>query len=66
MIIFPMIPTTNVAEGVQQLLPYMTEISVGFTIATPGSLDPGMHFDLEVKWLKAFSTLAPSQNTFII
>ena len=26
----------------------MTKISVGFTIATPGSLDPGMHSDLEV------------------
>ena len=31
--------------------PYMTEISVGFTIVKPGSLDPGMYFDLEVKWL---------------
>ena len=30
----------------------MKEISVGFTIGTPGSLDPGMHFGLEVKWLK--------------
>ena len=30
----------------------MTEISVGFTIVTPGSLDPGMHSGLEVKWLK--------------
>ena len=29
----------------------MTEISVGFTIVTPGSLDPGMHFSLEVKGL---------------
>ena len=29
----------------------MTEISVGFTIVTPGSLNPGMHFGLEVKWL---------------
>ena len=28
------------------------EISVGFTIVTPGSMDPGMHFGLEVKWLK--------------
>ena len=29
----------------------MTEIPVGFTIVTPGSLDPGMHLGLEVKWL---------------
>ena len=29
----------------------MTEISVGFTIVTTGSLDPCMHFGLEVKWL---------------
>ena len=29
----------------------MTEISVGFTIVIPGSLDPDMHFGLEVKWL---------------
>ena len=29
----------------------MTEISVGFTIVVPGSLDPDMHFGLEVKWL---------------
>ena len=35
----------------------MTEISVGFTIVTPGSLDPGMHFGLEVKWLTNKSTL---------
>ena len=27
----------------------MTEISVGLTIVIPGSLDPGMHFGLEVK-----------------
>ena len=32
-------------------LPYMTEISVGLTVVTPGSLDPGigLHFVLEVK-----------------
>ena len=24
---------------------------VAFTLVTPGSLDPGMHFGLEVKWL---------------
>ena len=30
---------------------YMTEISVGFTIVTPGSMDPGMHFGLKVKGL---------------
>ena len=30
----------------------MTEISVGFTIVIPGSVDPGMHFGLEVKRLK--------------
>ena len=29
----------------------MTEISVEFSIVTPGSLDPDMHFGLEVKWL---------------
>ena len=29
----------------------MVEISVKFAIITPGSLDPGMHFSLEVKWL---------------
>ena len=29
----------------------MTEISVVFTIVIPGSLDPDMHFGLEVKWL---------------
>ena len=29
----------------------MTEISVGFTIVIPGSVDPGMHFGLEVKRL---------------
>ena len=29
----------------------MTEISVRFIIVIPGSLDPGMHFSLEVKWL---------------
>ena len=33
----------------------MTEISVGFTIVIPGSLDPGMHFGLEVKRLKKTS-----------
>ena len=33
----------------------MTEISVGFTIVTPGSLDPGMHFDLKVNKFKNFS-----------
>ena len=32
----------------------MTEISVGFTIVIPGSLDPDMHFGLEVKWLIDF------------
>ena len=32
--------------------PFMKEIPVGFTIVTPGSLDPGMHFGLEVKWLR--------------
>ena len=26
----------------------------GFTIVTPVSLDPGMHFGLEVKWLSIF------------
>ena len=36
-------------------LPYMTEISVGFTIVIPGSLDHSMHFGLEVKRLKDFS-----------
>ena len=30
----------------------MMEIPVEFTIVTLGSLDPGMHFGLEVKWLK--------------
>ena len=30
----------------------MTGISVGFTIVIPGSLDPDMHFGLEVKWLR--------------
>ena len=30
----------------------MTEIPVGFTIVIPGSMDPGMHFGLEVKRLK--------------
>ena len=30
----------------------MTRISVRFTIVTPGSLDPGMHFGLEVKCLR--------------
>ena len=29
----------------------MKEISVEFTIVTPGSLDPGMHFGVEVKAL---------------
>ena len=29
----------------------MTEISIEFTIVTPGSLDPDMHLGLEVKWL---------------
>ena len=33
----------------------MTEISVGFTLVTPGSLDPDMHFGLEVKWLTIFT-----------
>ena len=47
----------------------MTEISVGFTIVIPGSVDPGMHFGLEVKRLKIFNarmgTLEPhSSNTF--
>ena len=37
----------------------MTEISVGFAIVTPGSLDPGMHFGLEVKWLIKKSVLLP-------
>ena len=32
----------------------MTEIPVGFTIVTPGSMDPGMHFGLEVKGLIIF------------
>ena len=32
----------------------MTEIPVGFAIVTSGSLDPGMHFGLEVKWLKMY------------
>ena len=37
----------------------MTEIPVGFTIVTPGSLDPGMHSGLEVKWLRIqYSLLA--------
>ena len=31
----------------------MTEISVGFTIVIPRSVDPGMHFSLEVKRLSA-------------
>ena len=30
----------------------MTGISVGFTIVTPGSMDPAMYFGLEVKWLR--------------
>ena len=29
----------------------MTEISVGFTIVIPGTVDPHMHFGLEVKRL---------------
>ena len=37
--------------------PYMTEIPVGFTIVTPGSLDPGMHSGLEVKWLSHTSEI---------
>ena len=36
---------------------HVKEISVGFTIVTPGSLDPGMHFGLEVKWLKYYSQM---------
>ena len=38
----------------------MTEIPVGITIVTPGSLDPGMHFGLEVEWLKKL-TLSSSK-----
>ena len=37
----------------------MTGISVGFTIVTPGSLDPDMHFDLEVKWLRGINQCKP-------
>ena len=36
----------------------MTEISVGFTIVIPGSLDPDMHFGLEVKWLRRYFSLS--------
>ena len=35
----------------------MTEISVGFTIVIPGSLDPDMHFGLEVNWLNNLAEL---------
>ena len=40
----------NMAESYFVSIYSGVEISVGFTIVTPGSLDPGMHFSLEVKW----------------
>ena len=44
----------------------MTEISVGFTIVIPGSLDPGMHFGLEVKRLNTSpSSLEAFPSPFI-
>ena len=44
----------------------MTEISVGFTIVTPGSLDPGMHFGLEVKWFDNNFIILGNDNCIII
>ena len=42
----------------------MTEILVGFTIVTPGSLDPGIHFGLEVKgFYKSGSAHVQMQET---
>ena len=43
--------------------PYITEISVRSTIVTPGSLDPGMHFGVEVKWLNRWGKYRTKQQS---
>ena len=39
--------------------------SLTFTIVTPGSLDHGMHFGLEVKWLSDFIFLNVFEYRFV-
>ena len=47
----------------QCMKPYMTEISVEFTIFTAVSLDPGMHFCLEVIGLSRFTVVDNNYKT---